>query len=284
MSPLASAMAATTSSRAAPGALRRERSRSTARALATSPARWPPMPSATAKTRGSATRLSSFSGRIRPGSVAAPQRSVATTGPPAPCSRPGCGRRGAAGGRRRGGCRCGTSRWSSRGPRPSPGRRRRRSAGVVLDTNVSSSMMIVEDGSRPIVISCPSGNVAPRRALGSTMTRRATRPPRPLAALRAAPGRRRRRPCGACSSTATCAAVAPAVGAAHLAPHGPQDAGEEEVEQAQQDQLEDVEAWSVMSVGSRARRATTPRIGRRSTRSSRCRRRRGAARRRCGCR
>ena len=40
-------------------------------------------------------------------------------------ARPGCGRPGGAGGPRRAGCRCGTNRSSSRGPRPSPGRRRR---------------------------------------------------------------------------------------------------------------------------------------------------------------
>ena len=34
------------------------------------------MPSATAKTFGSASTLSSFSGRMRPGSVAAAQRNV----------------------------------------------------------------------------------------------------------------------------------------------------------------------------------------------------------------
>ena len=45
---------------------------STAMALATSPARWPPMPSATAKTGAATTRESSFSVRTWPVSVAAP--------------------------------------------------------------------------------------------------------------------------------------------------------------------------------------------------------------------
>src|SRR5690349_7084730 len=56
-------------------------------ALATSPARWPPIPSATAHSpRASSTRtLSSFSGRPRPTSVRAPDDSLMGT-PPAPGS------------------------------------------------------------------------------------------------------------------------------------------------------------------------------------------------------
>ena len=45
---------------------------------------------------------------------------------PGRCSRTARGHRGAANGRRSGGCRCGTTRSSTRGPRPSPAPRRRR--------------------------------------------------------------------------------------------------------------------------------------------------------------
>ena len=52
---LASATAATTTSRLAAPAPRRSRRMSTASWLATSPARWPPIPSAMPSTIGSAT-------------------------------------------------------------------------------------------------------------------------------------------------------------------------------------------------------------------------------------
>ncbi len=58
-----------------------------------------------------------------------------------------------------------------------------RDEGVVLD-------LTVQPGSRPIVISVFSSTVVPRRAFGSRITIRATRPRRPLPRLPpvAAPG------------------------------------------------------------------------------------------------
>src|SRR5438309_9134854 len=57
-------------------------------ALATSPARWPPIPSATAhRPAASSTRmLSSFSGRPRPTSVRAPEENLTWGTPPTPGS------------------------------------------------------------------------------------------------------------------------------------------------------------------------------------------------------
>ena len=106
------------------------------------------------------------------------------TAPPSRCSRPGRGRRDGAGGSRAGGCRCGTTRSWSRGPRPSPARRPRRRGRDADDTNVSPSICTVHPASRPIVISVLSANVAPRRAFGSRTTSRPTRPRRPFDALR----------------------------------------------------------------------------------------------------
>ncbi len=117
-------------------AARRSRMPSTAIWLATSPASWPPIPSATTNAVSVTRRLSSFSGRTRPLSVADPIRSSAIARHSGPSLRLDHGRAdlqavaldGAAS-RRSVSRRCGTCRWSIRGPRPSAARRSRRRAG-----------------------------------------------------------------------------------------------------------------------------------------------------------
>ena len=97
MSPLAAEMASTTCSAwrcVEPSSA--SRIRSTAMALATSPASCPPMPSATTNTPSATYMLSSFWGRIWPGWEPAPQRSSAISDR-RPCAQPlapGSSRRG----------------------------------------------------------------------------------------------------------------------------------------------------------------------------------------------
>ena len=173
---------------------------STAISLATSPARWPPMPSATTNTvgrRGGCPRCPA--GRdpcrwpIRPA-----QRSpaIARTAPPARWADLDAVARVEQLRRRRAGRRCGTCRWSSRGPRPSRWPSSSKMRRWSWRRTCRRRSTIVHAGSRPSVIS-PAERRTSRRgaAVGSSTTSREAPLPAPgpwPASLRrcVGPGRR----------------------------------------------------------------------------------------------
>ena len=177
-----------------PARLSRSRRRSTASWAATSPARWPPMPSATMNTPSSASDVVLVVGRMRPGSVV---RTPATARPLLRLQHRVADLDAVAGVQQLGAVQ--PVAVVERAVRRAEVLDHRLAVDDVdlawcCEMYVSSSMRIVDPGSRPIVMSPPTAYAVPRRALGSMTTRRATVPRAALGRLAVARRLRRRRP------------------------------------------------------------------------------------------